>query len=83
MAVSFPAWVQWMLRLVGWATWQLFVLLFVFIIYANLFSEYGIYSNPVVDPIAAVVFLLIALFLGTWLPVRRWRSKRAESGEGS
>jgi uncharacterized membrane protein YhaH (DUF805 family) len=72
-----------MLRIVGWAAWQLSVLLFVFIIYANLFSEYGIYSDPVVDSIAALVFLLIALFLGTWLPMRRWRSKRAETGEAS
>lgn len=72
-----------MLRIVGWAAWQLLVLLVAFNVYANLFSEYGIYSHPVVDPIAALVFLLLALFLGTWLPVRRWRSERPKSGEGS
>jgi hypothetical protein len=72
-----------MLRIVGWAAWQLFVLFFAFIVYANLFSEYGIYSHPVVDPIAALLFLLLALFLGTWLPVRRWRSGHPKSGEGS
>jgi hypothetical protein len=78
MAVSFPSWVGWMLRIVGWAAWQLFVLLFAFLIYANLFSDYGIHSHPVVDPIAALAFLVLALFLGTWLPVRRWRSERQD-----
>jgi hypothetical protein len=72
-AMSFPAWAPWTLRVAGWVTWQLFVLLFAFLVYANLFSEYGVYgSQPVVDGIAVVVFLLLALFLGT-LPVRRWR----------
>jgi hypothetical protein len=64
------------LRIAGWVTWQLFVLLVAFFVYANLFSEYGVYgSHPVVDGIAAVVFLLLALILGT-LPVRRWRRER-------
>jgi predicted transporter len=67
-----------MLRIAGWVTWQLFVLLLAFLVYANLFSEYGVYdSHPVADGIAAVVFLLLALFLGT-LPVRRWRRERRD-----
>ena len=70
-----PAWAQWTLRVAGWAAWQLFVLLFAFLVYANLFSEYGVYSHPIVDPLAAAVLLLVALFLGT-LPVRRWRAAR-------
>lgn len=73
--MSLPAWAQWTLRIAGWAAWQLLVLLFAFLVYANLFSEYGVYSHPVVDPLAAVVLLLLALFLGT-LPVRRWRATR-------
>lgn len=78
--MSFPAWAQWTLRIAGWAAWQLFVLLFAFIVYANLFSEYGVYSHPVVDPLAAVVFLILALYLGT-LPIRRWRAERHEVAE--
>lgn len=78
--MSFPAWAQWTLRIAGWAAWQLFVLLFAFLVYANLFSEYGVYSHPVVDRVAAVVFLLLALFLGT-LPIRRWRAERREVAE--
>jgi hypothetical protein len=76
--MKFPVWAEWTLRIAGWVTWQLFVLLFAFLVYANLFSEYGVYGGqPVVDGIAAVVFLLLALFLGT-LPVRRWRSERRD-----
>ena len=58
--MSLPVWAQWTLRIAGWAAWQLVVPLFAFVVYANLFSEYGIYSHPVVDPLAAVVFLLLA-----------------------
>jgi hypothetical protein len=75
-----PVWAQWTLRIAGWAAWQFFVLLFAFLVYANLFSEYGLYSHPVVDPLAAVAFLLLALFLGT-LPIRRWRAERREAAE--
>jgi hypothetical protein len=78
--VSFPAWAQWTLRIAGWAAWQLFVLLFAFLVYANLFSEYGVYSHPVVDPLAAVAFLFLALYLGT-LPIRRWHAERREVAE--
>jgi hypothetical protein len=63
------------------AAWQLFILLFAFLMYANLFSDYGVYSHPVVDSVAAVVFLLLALFIGTWLPVSRWRSERRGCSE--
>jgi hypothetical protein len=73
--VSLPVWAQWTLRIAGWTAWQFFVLFFAFLVWANLFSEYGVYSHPVVDPLAAAAFLLLALFLGT-LPVRRWRAAR-------
>jgi hypothetical protein len=49
------------------------MLAFAFIVWANLFSEYGRYRRPVVEPITAVVFLALAIVLGTWLPIRRWR----------
>ena len=54
MAVTFPGWVEWTLRVVAWAGWQLVVLFFALVVYGNLFSEYGIYSNRFVDPVAAV-----------------------------
>jgi hypothetical protein len=66
------------LRIAAWAVWQLFVLAFAFLVWVNLFSEYGIYAHPVVGPITALMFLGIALFLGTWLPVRRWRAERQD-----
>jgi hypothetical protein len=78
--MSLPAWAQWTLRVAGWAAWQLFVLLLAFLVYANLFSEYGVYSHPVVDPLAAVAFLSLALYLGT-LPIRRWRAEQREVAE--
>ncbi|PYV10754.1 MAG: hypothetical protein DMG07_20505 [Acidobacteria bacterium] len=81
MAVTFPGWVEWTLRVVAWAGWQLVVLFFALVVYGNLFSEYGIYSNRFVDPVAAVVLLTLALWLGTWLPVRKWVA-RHRSGEG-
>lgn len=73
--MTVPVWAQWSLRIPGWAPWQLFVLLFAFVVYANAFSEYGVYTHPVVDPLAAIAFLLLALFLGTF-PIRRWRNRR-------
>jgi hypothetical protein len=45
MAYSFPTWVKWTLRVIAWAAWQLFVLFVALVVYANLFSEYGIYTN--------------------------------------
>ena len=64
-----------------WCAWQLFVLFFALIVYANLFSEYGAYSHPVVDPIAAAAFLVAAIYIGTWMPIRRWRAARHASGD--
>jgi len=58
-----------------WAAWQFFVLIFAFLTWVNLFSEYGIYGGSAMGAVAAVVFLGIAIFLGTWLPVRRWRNE--------
>jgi hypothetical protein len=54
-----------------WVAWQSLVLFLAFVLFANLFSEYGSYGNPVVDPLAAVVFFVGAVWIGTWLPVRR------------
>src|SRR5918995_1151063 len=74
--VSVPAWFEWTVRITGWAAWQLVVLAFVFLVYASLFSEYGsLDTPPVVDSIAALAFLLFAVFLGT-LPARRWFAQR-------
>lgn len=75
LSMSFPAWAQWMLRIAGWAAWQFFVLVFAFLVYVNLFGEYGVYHHPIVVGVAAVVFLVLTLFLGT-LPIRRWRDAR-------
>jgi len=62
------------LRFVGWAVWQLLMLAFAFIVWGNLFSEYGQYYHPIAAPMTAVLFLALAIVLGTWLPVRRWRA---------
>jgi hypothetical protein len=68
-----------LLRIAAWALWQLVVLAFAFLLWANLFSEYGvIYASPVVASVTAVIFLGIAVFVGTWLPVRRWRAERED-----
>jgi hypothetical protein len=64
------------LRIVGWAVWQLVMAGFAFLTWANLFSEYGVYGNPVVGSVTALMFAAIALYLGTWLPIRRWRAAR-------
>ena len=63
-------------RIAVWVAWQSVVLVLAFIAWANLFSEYGIYTNATVGSVAGVVFLGIALFVGTWLPVRRWRAEQ-------
>ena len=62
------------LRIIAWAAWQLFVLLFAFIVYANLFGEYGRYPHPALAPPVAVVFLVAALYVGTVVPLQRWRA---------
>ena len=41
------------------------------------FGEYGVYHSPVVVRVAGIVFLVLALFLGT-LPIRRWRAEQRE-----
>jgi hypothetical protein len=81
MALTVPSWMQWTLRIVAWAVWQLCWILFAFILTANLFSEYGVYSNRSVADIAFVVFLVFALWIGTWKPLREWRDAR-DSDEG-
>ncbi len=68
-----PTSLRWLLRVAGWLFCQTFVLLFVMFVWATLFGEYGMYSNPVLDPITAIVFFAAALWLGSWLPLRRWR----------
>ena len=71
-----PPWVEWTFRIAGWIAWQLCVLFFAFVVYAGLFSEYGAYGgHPIVDGVAAVLFLLFALFVGT-LPIRQWYAER-------
>ena len=82
MALGVPTWMEWALRIVAWSAWQLFVLFFAFLVYASLFSEYGAYSHPLVDPVAAVLFFIVALYIGTWVPVRRWRVERRIDDEG-
>jgi hypothetical protein len=81
MVLVFPIWVKWTLRVVGWAAWQVFVLFCALVLFANLFSEYGVYSNRFVDPVAAVAFFVAAIWFGTWLPVRRWRASQYRSND--
>jgi hypothetical protein len=72
--------VHWTLRVVSWAVWQLIVLFIALILYTGLFSEYGLYGgHPVIDSAAAVVFLLLAVYFGSWLPVRDWRAGRHDA----
>jgi hypothetical protein len=73
LAIGRPKWVQWTVTLLSWAAWQLFVLLFTLLVYANLFGEYGLYHQPVLEVVAGVVFLAFAVTAGTAIPVRRWR----------
>jgi hypothetical protein len=63
-------------RLLAWAAWQSVVLVAAFVLWANLFSEYGTYNDPAASNAGAIVFLALALWIGTWLPVRRWRASR-------
>jgi hypothetical protein len=64
-----------------WALWQLFVLFFALVVYANLFGEYGIYHQPVVDVVAGVIFLAFALTAGTVIPLREWWRQRHPLGD--
>jgi hypothetical protein len=66
------------LRITGWAAWQLLVAGFAFLTWVNLFSEYGIYSDPLVGSVTALICVAIALCLGTWLPIRRWRAEQRD-----
>lgn len=63
-------------RVLQWAAWQLFVFFLAFLVYANLFSEYGIYDTPAANNWGLVACFVAALFVGTWIPVRRWRRGR-------
>jgi hypothetical protein len=75
--MSLPTWVHWTLRAVAWAVWQLIVLSIALVLFASFFSEYGVYGgHPVIDSTAAIVFLLLALYFGSWLPLRQWRAAR-------
>jgi len=56
-----------------WAVWQGFVICALGIAFVNLFTEYGWFPNTSVTPYAAVVFVVGALWAGTWLPLKRWK----------
>ena len=73
------SWMHWTLRIVAWGVWQAIWLLFTFVVYVSLFSEYGAYGNRSINPVAAVVFLVFAVWIGTWLPIRDWRERRAHA----
>jgi len=62
------------LRILAWAVWQLFVLCFAFIVYVNLFTEYGAYPQSRLALPMGVVFLIAAAYVGTWVPLQRWRA---------
>ena len=66
-------------RVLAWVLWQLFVLAFVFIVYANFFGEYGIYHQPVLDVVAALLALMLAVVAGTVIPWRRWRAANRDA----
>lgn len=56
-----------------WALWQFFVLFALGVAFVNVFTEYGWFPSSPLAPYAAVAFLAAAIWLGTWLPVRRWK----------
>lgn len=60
-------------RIFSLALWQLFVLAFVFVVWANLFGEYGFYQDPMADRPSLVAFLVFAVVAGTVIPLTRWR----------
>ena len=59
--------------LVLWALWQCFVLFALGIAFVNVFTEYGWFPDSPVAPYAAVVFLVVAFWVGSWVPMKRWR----------
>lgn len=64
-----------LLAIVGWFIWQLFIFAFVIIVYGNLFGEYGRFRGRVVESGAAVLLFGAAIVIGTYIPVRRWRTR--------
>ena len=66
----------WAERVLVWAAWQLGILFFAFLLYVNLFSEYGVYHNEILGALAAIDFLVLAVWVGTVLPIREWRARR-------
>jgi hypothetical protein len=69
---------KWALFIVAWAAWQLLVLFLAFVVWANIFSEYGIYQHRLLGAVAAVLFMAASLYLGIWVPLRRWRGRAAK-----
>jgi hypothetical protein len=62
------------MRLLGWALWQLFTLLFALFVWASLFGEYGRYNGAIISGIALIVAVTFAIVAGTVIPLRRWRA---------
>ena len=61
---------KWM-RIAGWMFWQLLWLLLAVLVHVKLFSEYGaLGGNRAIESTAAVTMVGVALWVGTWLPVR-------------
>jgi hypothetical protein len=77
--MTIPSSAQRTLRIAGWAAWQLVCLFFAFVVWANLFSEYGIYSNKNASAVTAMALLVFAVWIGTWVPVRKWLARREAS----
>jgi hypothetical protein len=81
--VTLSTWLRWPLRIAGWLIWQVMIGFFMLIIFANVFGEYGIFHNDVVDRLAFVAYVAATLWLGSWLPVRGWlRGTREKREEG-
>jgi len=60
-------------KLLGWALWQLFTLSFAFLVWANLFGQYGRYHGAIVSGIALMAAVTFPVIAGTVIPLRRWR----------
>jgi hypothetical protein len=63
-------------RIFSLALWQLLVLTFLVVVWANLFGEYALYHNPIVDSVSLILFLAFGVIAGTVIPLRRWRRVR-------